>query len=47
MRVLAGDRPGPPLPVIWPALAPGLAWLLAGLLAFGGASALLAVRRQR
>ncbi|KZM75132.1 antibiotic transporter [Nocardia terpenica] len=47
MRVLAGDRGGRAGPVTWPAVGPGLGWALAGLLAFGGASVLVAVRRQR
>ncbi|MCX4094200.1 ABC transporter permease [Nocardia sp. alder85J] len=47
MRALAGDVPGAGTPVTWGTVGPGLAWTVAGLVVFGGACVLLAVRRQR
>ncbi|MQY18586.1 ABC transporter permease [Nocardia macrotermitis] len=43
MRALSGD----PGPVSWAILGPGLLWLLAGLVLFGVASAVVAGRRHR
>ncbi|WP_280264584.1 ABC transporter permease [Nocardia wallacei] len=47
LRVLAGDRSGRAGAVSWAAVGPGLAWAALGLVVFGGASAVVAVRRQR
>ncbi|MBF6329403.1 ABC transporter permease [Nocardia transvalensis] len=47
MRVLAGDRSGRAGAVSWATLGPGLGWLAAGLLIFGAAAVLVAMRRQR
>ncbi len=47
LRALAGDRSGRAGAANWPALAPGLAWLTAGILTFGGAAVVVALRRQR
>ncbi|WP_280273137.1 ABC transporter permease [Nocardia wallacei] len=47
LRVLAGDRSGRAGVANWASAGPGLGWTLAGLVAFGGASVLVAVRRQR
>lgn len=47
MRALAGDRPGYATAPTWAAVGPGIGWLLAGVLVFGGGSVLVAVRRRR
>ncbi|MBB5911541.1 ABC-2 type transport system permease protein [Nocardia transvalensis] len=47
LRVLGGDPGGRAGVVGWDTVGPGLAWVGAGLLAFGGGSVAVALRRQR
>lgn len=47
MRALAGDRPGYARTPDWATVGPGIGWMLAGVLVFGGGSVLVAVRRRR
>ncbi|MFF0487641.1 ABC transporter permease [Nocardia sp. NPDC004068] len=47
LRALAGDRSGRAGAVSWGVVGPGLAWTMVGLVIFGAAAVLVALRRQR